>query len=112
MMEATTLGKLQGRQLDIIKAIFDKSETEALECLYLMVDDYYEKLRAKEKRNHRMLKRINVLQGQRSLRPLSYDLDELSEFGYLGKLSWSDTITLENLPITQLCRDYFKNETE
>jgi len=112
MQETMTFEKLQGRQREIVKAIFDKSEADALECLYTMVDAYYEKLRIKEKRSHRMLKRINVLQGQRSLRPFSQDLDELSKSGYLGELSWSDTITLEHLPITQSCRDYFKTEAQ
>jgi len=110
MPETTTFDKLQGRQREIIKAIFDKSEEDALQCLYAMVDDYYEKLRIKEKRSHRMLKRINVLQGQRSLRPFSDDLDALSKAGYLGELLWSDTLTLESLPILQPCRDYFENE--
>ena len=111
MPETTTFDKLQGRQREIIKAIFDKPEAEALVCLYTMVDDYYEKLRIKEKRSHRMLKRINVLQGQHSLRPFSDDLDALSKAGYLGELLWSDTLTLESLPILQPCRDYFENET-
>ena len=112
MPESTTFEKLQGRQKEIVKAIFDKSEAEALECLYGMVNVYYEKLRIKEKRSHRMLKRINVLQGQRSLRPFSHDLDALSKAGYLGELLWSDTITLEHLPILQSCRDYFEREIE
>jgi len=110
MHDITTLVLLQGRQREIIKAIFDKPEAEALQCLYAMVDNYYEKLRVKEKRSHRMLKRINVLQGQRSLRPFSDDLDALSKAGYLGELLWSDTLTLESLPILQPCRDYFADE--
>jgi len=110
MQEAVVFDKLQGRQREIIKAIFDKSEEDALQCLYTMVDAYYEKLRIKEKRSHRMLKRINVLQGQHSLRPFSDDLDALSKAGYLGELFWSDTLTLESLPILQPCRDYFEDE--
>ena len=110
MQEIAVFEKLQGRQREIVKAIFDKSEVDALECLYAMVDVYYEKLRIKEKRSHRMLKRINILQGQRSLRPFSIDLNVLSEAGYLGELVWSDTLTLESLPILQFCRDYFENE--
>lgn len=112
MTETAIFEKLLGRQREIIKAIFDKSETDALACLYEMVGVYYEKLRKKEKRSFRMQKRINVMEGQCSLRPFSHDLEALVQAGYLGELVWSDTITLENLLILQPCRDYFEREAE
>ena len=103
--------KLTGRQREIVAAIYDKSEHEALKILLEMVDAYYEKIRKKEKRSFRMMKRINTLQGLKSLRPFSDDLDALAEAGYLGKFVWNEMFTLDSIEILQPCRTYFDKET-